>query len=190
MNIILFGPPGSGKGTQAAFLVEHFGLVHISTGDLFRYALKNKTDLGRKAKSYMDKGQLVPDEITIAMLREKVLSEANAKGFIFDGFPRTITQAESLDKLVAAQGRRIDLLLSLEVDEEEIVKRLLLRGESSGRADDADESIIRNRYAVYQKETAPVFNYYNDQNKAIAVNGLGTIEEIQSRLVQAIEQYC
>ncbi len=189
MNIILFGPPGSGKGTQAASLVERFGLVHISTGDLFRYALQHETPLGLEAKKYMEKGQLVPDEVTIAMLKEKVISEADAKGFIFDGFPRTIAQAEALDRLMEEENTQIDILLSLEVDEEEIVQRLLSRGETSGRADDADESIIRNRFGVYQKETAPVFSYYNDQNKAVAVNGMGQIDQIQERLVQAISQY-
>ena len=189
MNIILFGPPGSGKGTQANFLVEHFELIHISTGDLFRYAIKNETPLGVEAKVYIDKGQLVPDSVTIGMLSEKVNDNPEANGFIFDGFPRTIAQAEALDKLMEENDVKIDILLSLEVGEDEILKRLLLRGETSGRADDLDESIIRNRFQVYKNETAQVFNYYNDQDNAVAVNGIGDIGQIQWRLIEAVGQY-
>ena len=189
MNIILFGPPGSGKGTQAKFIVDRFGLIHISTGDLFRYALKNETPLGIEAKKYMDQGKLVPDNVTIEMLREKVNLHPDARGFIFDGFPRTIAQAEALDDFMQEEDQRIDILLSLEVDEQEIVHRLLLRGKTSGRADDANEEVIKKRFRVYQEQTAPVFNYYNEQNKAVAVNGMGSISDIQQRLYQAIGQY-
>ena len=158
INLILFGPPGSGKGTQAAKLLKKYKLVHISTGDLFRYNLKNNTPLGQEAKKYIDKGDLVPDSVTVKMLKEKVEDNPNAKGFIFDGFPRTIPQSEALDNLLESKGANVSVLIALDVDEEELVRRLLERGKTSGRKDDSNESIIRNRLAVYNKETTPDFD--------------------------------
>ena len=166
INLILFGPPGSGKGTQAAKLVAEFGLLHISTGDLFRYEMGNNTPLGLEAKSFIKKGELVPDSVTVGMLKNKVNATPDVKGFIFDGFPRTIAQAEALDNFLAEKGESISQLIMLDVDDEELVKRLLERGKTSGRADDNDESIIRNRFDVYRKETSPVFDYYSKQDKA------------------------
>lgn len=187
-NIILFGPPGSGKGTQAQYLVEAYQLVHISTGDLFRYEMGNNTPLGLEAKSYMEKGQLVPDEVTIGMLRNKVeATQADAKGYIFDGFPRTVAQAEALDILMASMGTQIHGLIALDVEEEEIVQRILKRGVTSGRSDDNDETVIRKRISVYNSETTPVFDYYAAKGHAHKVNGLGTIEEILDRLNQVIQ---
>ncbi|TAK37473.1 MAG: adenylate kinase [Saprospiraceae bacterium] len=187
INLILFGPPGSGKGTQAAKLVEKYHLVHISTGDLFRFEMGNNTPLGQKAKSYMEKGQLVPDEVTVGMLKNKVDANPNAKGFIFDGFPRTIAQAEALDRLMAKKDSPISGLLALDVDDEEITQRILLRGKTSGRSDDNDERIIRNRIEVYKSETSPVFDYYAQSDKSQKINGFGTIEEIFARLCTAID---
>lgn len=187
LNIILFGPPGSGKGTQAAKLVEKYKLLHISTGDLFRYEMGNNTALGVKAKEYMSKGMLVPDEVTIGMLKNKVESNLNAAGFIFDGFPRTIPQAEALDTYLKEKGTKVHSLLSLQVDDDEIVKRLLLRGETSGRADDMDESIIRKRIEVYKAETQPVFDYYASYSISKNIQGIGTIDQIFGRLCQSID---
>ncbi len=188
INLILFGPPGSGKGTQAARLVERYALVHISTGDLFRQEMGNGTPLGKEAQAYISRGELVPDQITISMLRNKVEAHPEAKGFIFDGFPRTIPQAEALDRLMSDEGMAIHLLIALDVDEEEIVKRIKGRASLSGRTDDADEAIIRNRISVYKNETTPVFDYYAQQGKSYRVNGIGTIEEIFERLCSVIEQ--
>jgi adenylate kinase len=188
INLILFGPPGSGKGTQASKLVEKYDLLHISTGDLFRYEMGNNTDLGQKAKSYIEKGELVPDEVTIGMLRNKVEANPDVHGYIFDGFPRTVPQAEALNKLLAEKGQEVSALMALDVDDEEIIKRILLRGKTSSRADDNDESIIRNRIEVYNQETSPVFDYYQPAGKAIKVNGLGTIEEIFDRLCAEVDK--
>lgn len=187
VNLILFGPPGSGKGTQAAHLVQKYNLVHISTGDLFRYEMGNNTPLGLKAKSYTEKGELVPDEVTIGMLRNKVEAHPEANGFIFDGFPRTIPQAEALDALLQSMDTSIALLIALQVNEEEIVQRLLLRGQSSGRADDSDESVIRKRFSVYREQTAPVYDYYDKQGKSHSVNGVGSIDDIFDRLCTLID---
>ncbi len=187
-HLILFGPPGSGKGTQAIKLAEEFGLVQVSTGDLFRYEIGNNTPLGIKAKSFMDRGVLVPDEVTVGMLKNKVLANEGAAGFIFDGFPRTIAQAEALDSFLASRGLAVDQLIELKVDEDEIVQRIRLRGETSGRSDDKDEAIIRNRIAVYRSETEPVAAYYKAQNKAFTVNGTGTIDEIFGRLSELVRQ--
>lgn len=188
INLILFGPPGSGKGTQAKHIVEKFNLMHISTGDLFRYEMGNDTPLGLKAKEYISKGELVPDEITIGMLKNKVNANEDAEGFIFDGFPRTIKQAEALDEFLKEKGEQVNLLLALQVDDDEIVSRILNRGKTSGRADDNDESIIRNRIEVYNEETSPVYSYYDNQGKAQSISGIGEIDEIFDRLSQAIEK--
>lgn len=186
-NLVLFGPPGAGKGTQANFLKEKYNLVHISTGDVFRFNIKNETALGMLAKSYMDKGALVPDQVTIDMLNAEVEKNADANGFIFDGFPRTNAQAEALDKLMDSKDSQINAMIALEVDDEILVERLLERGKSSGRADDADESIIRNRITEYYKKTAILKDYYAAQKKYFGVDGVGSIEEITERLSSVID---
>jgi adenylate kinase len=188
INLILFGPPGAGKGTQSAFLVEKYGLFHLSTGDIFRYNIKNETELGQLAKTFMDKGQLVPDAITIQMLESEVNQHPDAKGFIFDGFPRTSSQAVALDSFLAGKGQSIAAMLALEVPEDELRNRLTARAEVSGRADDADPKVIQNRIDVYNNETAPVKNHYQALGKYIGIPGLGTIPEITERLVSAINQ--
>ena len=187
LNLILFGPPGSGKGTQASKLVDKYGLIHISTGDLFRYEMKNDTPLGVKAKEYMAKGELVPDEVTIGMLKNRVGQEGAPKGFIFDGFPRTIPQAEALDAYLSELNTSITGLIALEVDDQEIIDRILLRGKTSGRPDDNDAQIIRNRIDVYREETAPVYDYYGKSNRSHLVSGIGTIEQILDRLCNAVD---
>lgn len=187
INLILFGPPGSGKGTQAEKLVERYELLHISTGDLFRYEMGNNTPLGQKAKEYISKGELVPDEVTVGMLRNKVEANLDACGYIFDGFPRTIAQAEALDELLNENEASVSKLIMLDVPDDEIVDRILNRGKTSGRADDLDENIIRNRIEVYKSETTPVFDYYAEKNKSEKVNGVGSIEEIFERLSDEID---
>jgi adenylate kinase len=186
-NIVLFGPPGAGKGTQATFLKDKYNLVHISTGDVFRYNIKNETALGTLAKSYMDKGELVPDQVTIDMLNAEVEKNADAKGFIFDGFPRTDAQAASLDELMVSKDSHISAMIALEVDDEILVGRLLERGKTSGRSDDADESIIRNRIKEYYDKTAILKDYYSAQDKYIGIDGVGSIEEITVRLSNTID---
>jgi adenylate kinase len=186
LNLILFGPPGSGKGTQAEKLVTKYNLLHISTGDMFRYEMSNDTELGKQAKEYLAKGELVPDSVTIGMLKNKVLANPEVKGFIFDGFPRTIPQAESLNSFLEELGQPIDALIELTVDEDEIVTRLLNRGKTSGRADDTDESIIRNRIKVYRKETTPVAEFYATFDKSYKVKGMGSIDEIFASLTSRI----
>lgn len=188
LNIVLFGPPGAGKGTQSEYLVNEYGLVHLSTGDIFRFNMKNGTALGDLAKSYIDKGALVPDSVTIQMLESEVEKHPDAKGFIFDGFPRTEAQAEALDKFLSSRNTSITKMLALEVGEEELKARLLKRAEVSGRADDANPEIIANRIAVYNKETAPVAAYYGLQSKYVGIDGIGSIEEIGMRLHMAIEE--
>ena len=187
-NLVLFGKPGAGKGTQAAFLKDKYNLVHISTGDIFRYNIKNETKLGKLAQSYMDKGDLVPDEVTIQMLQEEVEKNPNAEGFIFDGFPRTIAQAEALDAFLSSKGMRIHGTLALEADDEVLIKRLVERGKVSGRTDDQDEEKIRNRFTEYNEKTAPLIAFYQAQGKYHAVNGIGTIEEITTRLSETIDK--
>lgn len=186
LNIVLFGPPGAGKGTQSQKLVDTFNLVHLSTGDIFRFNIKNETDLGKLAKSYIDKGNLVPDEVTINMLEAEAEKYPEAKGYIFDGFPRTTAQAQALDKFLESKGTSITLMLALIVDEEELTKRLLLRGKDSGRADDTDENIIRNRINVYNEQTAVAADYYANQNKYHGIDGVGSIDDIFNRLKSII----
>lgn len=187
LNIVLFGPPGAGKGTQSERLIEKFKLIHLSTGDIFRANLKNETSLGELARTYMDKGQLVPDEVTIEMLKAEVLKHSSPIGFIFDGFPRTNAQAIALDELLTSLETEISIMLALEVEEEELKKRLLARAEQSGRADDADPAIIENRIAVYNKDTAPVKTFYQGQNKFTSIQGTGSIDEITQRIFTALE---
>lgn len=186
-NLVLFGPPGAGKGTQAEFLKEKYNLVHISTGDVFRFNIKNETALGMLAKSYMDKGELVPDQVTIDMLNAEVEKNTDANGFIFDGFPRTEAQAQALDALLESKDSTISAMVALEVEDEILVERLLGRGKTSGRADDADESIIRNRIKEYYDKTAILKDYYSAKNKYFGVNGVGSIEEITQRLSSVID---
>jgi len=187
LNIVLFGPPGAGKGTQSERLIEQYGLVHLSTGDIFRANIKGETPLGVLAKSYIDKGQLVPDEVTIDMLKSEVSKHSNPAGFIFDGFPRTNAQAEALDAFLSSQQTAISLMLALEVEEEELKVRLAKRAEVSGRADDADPTVIENRIRVYNNETAPVKAFYQAQHKFVSINGIGSIDEITGRLFEAID---
>ena len=187
INIVLFGKPGAGKGTQAEFLKEKYQLVHISTGDVFRYNLKNDTELGKQARVFMDAGDLVPDELTTKMLIDEVNKNLDAKGILFDGYPRTISQAEALDAFLPTIGSQVTATVALEADDEVLVARLLERGKTSGRVDDQDEEKIRNRYQEYNEKTAPLMDYYKAQNKFHAVDGLGSIQEITERLTQVID---
>ena len=189
INLVLFGPPGAGKGTQAEFLVEKYSLVHISTGDVFRANIKNGTPLGKEAESYIKKGSLVPDEITIGML-EAVVEEnlATARGFIFDGFPRTQAQGEALDAFLEKKGLAVSAMLALEVEDEVLVGRLLERGKTSGRADDADESVIRARIAEYYQKTNVLKDFYSAQGKYHGVDGVGSIPEIAGRLSEIVDK--
>lgn len=187
-NLILFGPPGSGKGTQSDKLVEKYGLIHLSTGNLLREEIAHKTPLGIEAKKFMDKGQLVPDEVVIGMIDSSLEHHKGAKGFLFDGFPRTVAQAHALDKLLELKKTSIHSVLALEVNDEELIKRLLNRGKTSGRSDDTDEAVIRKRLAVYNNETAPVAEHYKKAKKFQAVKGQGTVDDIFSWLSEAIDK--
>jgi adenylate kinase len=187
-NLILFGPPGSGKGTQSERLVDKYGLVHLSTGDLLREERKQKTPLGIEAQQFIDKGQLVPDEVVIGMISSALDNNREARGFLFDGFPRTVAQAEALDKLLELKKSEINLVLFLEVNEEELIKRLVIRGKTSGRSDDADENVQRKRQDVYKKETLPVATHYSKPKKVVQINGIGTPEEVFERLSQSIDK--
>lgn len=187
LNLVLFGPPGAGKGTQSEFLVEGYDLVHLSTGDIFRSNIKGQTELGQLAQSYMNQGQLVPDGVTINMLEAEVNKHPNAKGFIFDGFPRTTAQAEALDAFLNERHTPISGMLALEVPEEELRHRLMLRAETSGRPDDADPAVVQKRIDVYHAETAPVAAYYQGQGKYHGIDGVGSLEEITMRLKAAIK---
>jgi len=186
-NLILFGPPGSGKGTQSERLISKYGLKHLSTGDLLRSEIAGQTPLGLAAKSFMDKGQLVPDEVVIEMISSALDNNPQAHGFLFDGFPRTVAQAEALDKLLAQKGTSIAVVLALEVNEDELTKRLLNRGLTSGRSDDRDEGTIRSRHGEYQKKTAAVADHYKKYGKVVFVKGEGDIDEIFLSLCKEID---
>ena len=187
INLVLFGKPGAGKGTQAAFLKDQYNLMHISTGDVFRFNIKNNTELGKLAQTFMDKGDLVPDEVTIKMLRDEVEKHPEANGFIFDGFPRTVDQAKALDNLMDSKEMQIDAVIALVANDEELIQRLLERGKISGRTDDQDENKIRNRFEEYNQKTAPLKEYYEAQGKFHSVNGIGQIEAITERLGKVIQ---
>lgn len=187
INLILFGKPGSGKGTQAEFVKKKYELIHISTGDVFRYNISQKTDLGILAKSYMEKGDLVPDNVTIQMLEAEVNKTPNANGFIFDGFPRTTLQAEMLDEFLKNKKLKISMTIALEVDENILIDRLISRGKDSGRVDDQDRSKIQNRFEEYNKKTSTLINYYRSQNKFFEIQGTGEISEISERIFNVID---
>ncbi|CAN5405478.1 adenylate kinase [soil metagenome] len=189
LNLVLFGPPGAGKGTQSEKLISQYGLVHLSTGDIFRANIKGGTELGILAKSFMDKGQLVPDEVTIRMLEAEADKHPEAKGYIFDGFPRTPAQATALDNFLTSKNTSISMMIALEVEEEELRKRLLLRGKDSGRADDQNPEVVQKRIDVYRNETEPVKGFYLQQGKYKGIDGIGSIEEIFNRLCQIIDQH-
>jgi len=186
LNIVLFGPPGAGKGTQADFLIEKFRLIHLSTGDLLRSQIAAETTLGVEAKSYMDKGFLVPDSIVIGMIKSILNENKGANGYIFDGFPRTVAQAKALDELLDEYKTPVSGMLCLLVENEELIKRLLFRGKTSGRPDDQDVSIIENRISIYQEKTSPLRDYYRAQNKYYKIDGTGTVEEIAQRLCDTV----
>jgi adenylate kinase len=188
-NLVLFGPPGSGKGTQSERLVEKYGLIHLSTGNLLRSEIAEKTPLGQEAKNFMDRGQLVPDEVVIGMIDSCLEKHSDAKGFLFDGFPRTVAQAEALDKLLALKQSEIVLVIALEVTEDELVRRLINRGKTSGRSDDTDEEVIRRRFAVYNNETAPVASYYQLLEKFESVPGEGSVDQIFDALSEVIDKH-
>ena len=188
LNIVLFGPPGAGKGTQSAKLIETYQLAHLSTGDLLRSEIAGGTELGLKAKGLMDAGLLVPDEVVIGMIDNKLAQNPTAKGFIFDGFPRTIPQAQALDSLLTNRGTGISAMIALEVEEKELISRLLIRGQSSGRTDDQNEELIENRVKEYNTKTAPVASFYKEQNKYFSVYGIGEIEEIFSNLCAIMDK--
>jgi len=187
LNIVLFGKPGSGKGTQAIFIKSLYNLIHISTGDVFRYNISNNTDLGKMAKLYMDKGDLVPDHLTIKMLENEVNKNLNSNGFIFDGFPRTKNQAQILDKFLKNKNLVISMTIALEVDDEVLIKRLIERGKESGRVDDQDKAKIQNRFVEYNNKTSVLIDYYSKQGKFHSVDGLGNINEITERISNLID---
>ena len=187
INLILFGKPGSGKGTQAEFVKNKYGLVHISTGDVFRYNISKQTELGLLAKSYMEKGDLVPDNVTIKMLEAEVNKSPNANGFIFDGFPRTTHQAEILDDFLKKKELSITMTIALEVDEAILIERLINRGKESGRIDDQDKSKIKNRFDEYNNKTSQLIKYYKHQNKFYSVEGTGEIKQITQRIYNLID---
>ena len=189
LNIILFGKPGSGKGTQASLIKDKYSLLHISTGDVFRKNMSNNTDLGLLAKGFMEKGELVPDKVTVDMLKDEINNFMPCNGFIFDGFPRTTFQAKELDSLLLEKSLKIDLIIALDVDNNSLIDRLLTRGKSSGRADDQSVEKINMRLQEYDNKTKPLIEYYNDQNKFYSINGIGSLEQIKSRIVEVIEDY-
>lgn len=186
LNIVLFGPPGSGKGTQSEFIIEKFSLIHLSTGDILRNEINNRTELGLKAKEIMDRGELVSDQIVIDMIGNKIEANKSSKGFIFDGFPRTVSQAEALDKLLQEYEEEVNLMVALEVEDDELITRLLKRGKDNGRSDDNLDT-IRKRINVYNEQTSPVIDYYKSKGKFRSVNGVGSLNEISSRIVHIVE---
>lgn len=188
LNLVLFGPPGAGKGTQAEFLIDTFDLIHLSTGELLRSEIAAGTELGKKANEFMAKGNLVPDEVVIEMIKGKLASNPDTKGFIFDGFPRTVNQAKALDKLLNENGTPISAMLCLEVEKEELIKRLLTRGQISGRVDDQNQKVIENRIQVYRNKTEPIIEYYHPQNKHHTIDGMGSIEEIAERVKKVVKK--
>ena len=187
LNLVLFGPPGAGKGTQSNLLIDKYNLVHLSTGNILRGEITAGTALGLEAKALMDRGDLVPDEVVIGMISSKLDNNPNANGFIFDGFPRTAAQATALDNLLAEKGTAISAMLSLKVEDAELIRRLLERGKNSGRADDKNEAIIANRINEYNTKTAPLKEYYSAQNKLSEIEGVGSVDEIASKLNQVID---
>lgn len=186
-NIILFGPPGSGKGTQSEKLIEKYGLMHLSTGNLLREEIAGKTKLGLEAKQYMDNGQLVPDSVVIGMIRSAITQNPGVEGFLFDGFPRTVAQAQALDELLAENQSEINAVLALQVGEEELIGRLLNRGKTSGRSDDVNEEVIRARITEYENKTSPVAGYYGQFDKVVNVKGIGDVDTIFDALCDEIE---
>ena len=188
INIVLFGAPGAGKGTQAAKLSAKYNINHISTGEVIRDEIRRGTEMGRSVQDYISRGELAPDELVIGMIAEYVKSHSESAGNIFDGFPRTTLQAEAFDRIMKENGLQVDVMLELSVPEEELVQRLLLRGKDSGRADDADEGVIRNRIDVYNAQTAVVADYYRNQNKYTSVDGIGTIDEIFERICEQLDK--
>lgn len=189
LNLVLFGPPGAGKGTQSQLLIDKYKLIHLSTGDLLRSEISNGTALGLEAKKIMDEGQLVPDKVVIGMISNKLDENKEANGFIFDGFPRTVAQAEALDALLESRSNSISGMIALIVDEDELEKRLLARGKESGRPDDANQEIIRKRIQEYKSKTTPVANYYNEQGKLQSIKGVGSIEEIADSIDKVVRSY-
>ena len=187
INLVLFGPPGAGKGTQATFLAKEYQLIHLSTGDILREEIAENTEIGRKTKDIICRGELVPDEIVIELIRHKLDKNPTANGFLFDGFPRTVPQAEALDTLLVHYGRSVSAMLSLEVEKEELINRLMNMGTTSGRSDDSNRPVIENRIEVYNQKTAPLIHYYQHAGKYEAINGLGSIEDITRRLKSCIE---
>jgi len=187
LNLILFGPPGSGKGTQAEKLVEKYNFFHISTGDMFRYEIGNNTPLGKKAKEYMDAGNLVPDSLVIEMLKKRVIENQGVYGFIFDGFPRTIPQADALDILMNSLGHSVNKLVALDVNDQEIITRLQERAKKQGRIDDANVETVKNRIEVYKQNTTPVFGYYDKFGKSVKIDGIGTLDEVFERISNALD---
>ncbi|MCK9411013.1 MAG: adenylate kinase [Prolixibacteraceae bacterium] len=188
INLVLFGPPGAGKGTQAAFLSNEYQLIHLSTGDILREEIAADTKIGQIAKDIICRGELVPDTMVINLIKEQMDKNPTANGFLFDGFPRTVPQAEALDALLVHYGRSVSAMLSLEVEKEELVNRLMNRGTTSGRSDDSNRSVIENRIEVYNEKTAPLIQYYQSTGKYEAVNGIGSIEDITGRLKRCIER--
>ena len=189
LNLVLFGPPGAGKGTQSQKLIDKHGLIHLSTGDLLRSEISQGTELGLEAKQLMDHGALVPDEVVIGMISHKLDANKDAKGFIFDGFPRTVAQAEALDQLLASKDAPITGMIALEVNDNELEQRLLLRGKDSGRPDDANPEVIRKRIKEYNDKTAPVAGFYKAQNKFKSINGIGSVNEIFHAIGEVISSY-
>jgi adenylate kinase len=188
INLVIFGPPGSGKGTQSARIVEKYDLTHLSTGDLFREEMENQTPLGKEVSQYIDKGLLVPDDIVLKMLFRRASDDLETTGLIFDGFPRTIVQAKALDELLEERDIPVNLVISVEVDEEELYKRILGRGEDSGRSDDS-EDIVRQRLDVYKQQTMPLLDYYKKQGKVAAINGMDNVDKVFEKISHAIDMY-